>query len=276
MKYVIVITEGAADVPDEQRDGRTPLEAAAMPHAADLARAGHVGLAAMTPEGLDPTMRVSLLSLLGLNPERYGAWGEAKGATSPLPAFQERFGLRGAIATLSDEAAGLASMVGWDRLDVGAHRRGGETDDRAIGRAAVAAIKKHDLVCCFVESPGAASEQGDWDGKVAALEGIDRDLIGPVATRLARFGDPGEEAGAEGWRMLVMPLRSALVSTRTYDPMPVPFLLAGSWVRSAVERPFTEAGGVGSDLRITRGEELVEYFLRGGLAHVPKGAPARG
>lgn len=42
--------------------------------------------------------------------------------------------------------------------------------------------------------------------------------------------------------------------------------MAGHKVRSVLQRPFTEASAHESDLHITHGHELMEYFLRSGLS----------
>jgi 2,3-bisphosphoglycerate-independent phosphoglycerate mutase len=68
--------------------------------------------------------------------------------------------------------------------------------------------------------------------------------------------------------LLVLPDHYTLVSTRKHDATPVPFLLAGAWVKSMVQRAFNEPSANQSDLDIADGHELMEYFLRGGLANV--------
>lgn len=103
---------------------------------------------------------------------------------------------------------------------------------------------------------------------MASIEAIDSEVVGPIARRLDRCGDPAVDPAAEGWRLLVMPDHFTLVGTRKHDATPVPMLMAGAWVRSVVERPFSERAGAESDLAVDPGHELMEYFLRGGLAHV--------
>jgi 2,3-bisphosphoglycerate-independent phosphoglycerate mutase len=71
MKYVVCVPDGAADEPVEELGGRTPLEAAAMPHLAALAAVGEVGLAATIPPGFPPGSDVGNLSILGYDPARY-------------------------------------------------------------------------------------------------------------------------------------------------------------------------------------------------------------
>ena len=49
MKYLVLVPDGCADEPLAELDGRTPLEAARMPHLAALAARGEVGRAAVIP-----------------------------------------------------------------------------------------------------------------------------------------------------------------------------------------------------------------------------------
>jgi 2,3-bisphosphoglycerate-independent phosphoglycerate mutase len=194
-------------------------------------------------------------------------WGQ--GLRPNLPLFKDRYGLRGAMTTAVDLLAGIASLIGWDRLDVPGATSYHDNDYAGQGRATVAALDDYDIVCCHVESPDEAGHQGDWKTKVAAIEAIDRHVVGPVAERLRRCGDPESESAAPGWRLLFLPDHFTLVSTRKHDATPSPFLLAGAWVRSAVQRPYSERSAAQSDLCVDPGDQLMEYFLRGGLARVP-------
>lgn len=215
----------------------------------------------------------------GLRPANL-AWIWGGGTPPSLPTFRERFGLRGAMITSTDLLAGIGAHLGWERLRVPSTTTAGDPDYAAHGRAACLAIDRFDLVCCHVAAPAEAALRGDWRAKVASLEAIDRDLIGPVFQKLRTYGDPEADPGSQGWRLLVLPDAATLVSTRRHDPTPVPFAMAGSWVRSLVKRSFSEANAQQSDLHIAEGHELMEYFLRGGQATVrgrtaPGGSGAR-
>ena len=54
MKYVIVLTDGAADYPVAALGDRTPLEAANTPNIARLARNGISGLVKTVPDSVKP------------------------------------------------------------------------------------------------------------------------------------------------------------------------------------------------------------------------------
>jgi 2,3-bisphosphoglycerate-independent phosphoglycerate mutase len=183
-------------------------------------------------------------------------WGE--GRKPNMPSFQSRFGLRGAMITAVDLLAGIASFIGFDRLDVPGQTSYHDTDYAAAGRHAIAALEHYDLVVVHVEAPDEASHAADAATKVAAIQAMDQHIVGPITAHLnAHFrGDH---------RILYLPDHYTRVSTRKHDPTPVPFILAGAHVHNVVQRPFTEKNAAAGDLHIAYGHELMEFFLRSGL-----------
>ncbi len=204
----------------------------------------------------------------GLRPANM-AWIWGQGTRPLMPAFQERFGLRGAMITAVDLLAGIARLIGWERLHVPGVTSYHDTDYAAQGRATCEALEKFDIVCCHVEAPDECSHQGDWKTKVAAIEAIDAKVVRPVMQRLMAFGDAESDPKAEGWRMIILPDHYTLCSTRKHDATPVPFAMAGSWVHTHRSGPFTEAACHAADLKVQNGHDLMEFFLRGGMP--PKG-----
>ncbi len=71
MKFAIIIPDGCADEPQESLDGKTPLEAADLPHMDAIAAAGVVGQANHVPRSLPPGSDVANLSLLGYDPLKH-------------------------------------------------------------------------------------------------------------------------------------------------------------------------------------------------------------
>ena len=182
-------------------------------------------------------------------------WGQGTGPR--LPSFESRYGLKGAMITAVDLLAGIAQLIGWDRLDVPGQTSYHDTDYVAAGQHAIAALDDYDLVCVHIEAPDEASHAADAPTKIAAIEAIDQHVVGPIRESLDRF--------APDWRLMVLPDHHTLVSTRKHDPTPVPVLFCGKNVKHVVDRRFTEPNAKQADLHITRGHELMEYFLSGGL-----------
>lgn len=109
-------------------------------------------------------------------------WGQ--GVFPSLPTFESRFGLRGAMTTAVDLLAGIAALIGWERLSVPGLTGWHDNDYAAQGAASVAALDRFDLVCCHVEAPDEAAHQANPTIKTAAIEAIDRHCVGPILDRL--------------------------------------------------------------------------------------------
>lgn len=71
MKYLIVLTDGAADEPLEALGNRTPLEAAKLPNIDFLASRGTVGMVRTIPPGMSPGSDTANLSVMGFDPVKY-------------------------------------------------------------------------------------------------------------------------------------------------------------------------------------------------------------
>ncbi len=186
------------------------------------------------------------------------------GAAVELEAFASRHGVAGALASADATALSLAEALGIEtqRIDDEPER-----EISALAEAAIRALDRRDVALVRTTHSRRLRDLGDDVGLAAHLAEVDKGLIGPLVDRLAQEGSA--EAGGGGWRLLVAGDLGA-------DPheTPAPFLLAGDWVRSIVERPFTEAGAAESDLIVDPGCDLMEYALRSGLksAMTPRGA----
>ena len=71
MKYVIILPDGASDEPLPQLGGRTPLEAAHIPHMDSVAQQGRLGRVVTIPDGFGAGTDVGTLTLMGYDPRRY-------------------------------------------------------------------------------------------------------------------------------------------------------------------------------------------------------------
>jgi 2,3-bisphosphoglycerate-independent phosphoglycerate mutase len=104
VKYVVFVPDGCADVPLDELDGRTPLEAARMPRLAALARRAEVGRAAVIPAGLPPGSDVGNMAILGFDPARYHT-GRApiEAAAMGVELAPDEVAYRCNLVTLSDD-----------------------------------------------------------------------------------------------------------------------------------------------------------------------------
>lgn len=104
MKYIIILTDGAADYPCEKLGGKTPLDVAEKPYMDYFANHGELFLVKTVPDGLKPGSDVANLSVFGYDPKIYYT------GRSPLEAASIGVNLgdndvsfRANLVTLSDE-----------------------------------------------------------------------------------------------------------------------------------------------------------------------------
>jgi 2,3-bisphosphoglycerate-independent phosphoglycerate mutase len=178
-------------------------------------------------------------------------WGLGKKPS--LASFESIHGIKGAMITAVDLLRGLASLVGWDRIEVPGATGYTDTDYAAKGRYAIEAIDKYDLVCVHVEAPDEASHEGDLGKKVVALEEIDTHIVGPVLEKLKSTG--------EDFRILVTPDHPTYISTKTHTHGNVPFTICGSGITPDDQTVYCEKSCAQSGLEKLPGDTLMKYFI---------------
>ena len=178
-------------------------------------------------------------------------WGQ--GQRCQLEPFSQRFALAGALIAGTDLIKGLARLVGWEIIDVPGATGYLDTDYQAKGQAAVEALNEYDLVTVHIEAPDEASHNGDAKAKLAALEAIDKSIVGPVLEELRKD---------KHWRILICPDHPTPVRLRTHVAKSVPFALAGEKINGVLADNFTEANAEAADLHIENGWDLMEYFIK--------------
>jgi 2,3-bisphosphoglycerate-independent phosphoglycerate mutase len=203
-------------------------------------------------------------------------WG--LGGAPHLTPFFELHGKRGAMITAVDLLRGLATLIGWRRIEVPGATGYLDTDYAAKGRYAVEALgcgaavpaaqakaggtpapqllgqppSDIDLVCVHVEATDEASHEGNAAAKVKALEEIDRHIVAPIHEALKRHGD---------YRILVTPDHPTPLRTKTHSRGDVPFALAGHGVVPDAASAYDDPTAGRSSLAFDEGWRLMGHFL---------------
>jgi 2,3-bisphosphoglycerate-independent phosphoglycerate mutase len=184
------------------------------------------------------------------------AWLWGQGHAPNMPTFVDKFGVsRGCMITGVDLLRGLAVLLGWENHEVEGMTSFHDTNYKQQGIDTAEMLDRYDIVVSHVEAPDEASHQADYKTKVASIEHIDEFVVGPVLEKLKTFPQ---------WRILVMPDHPTNIGTRKHGYAPPCFEMAGTGVHELRRGPFNEKNSVASGLKIDRGYELMEYFLRGG------------
>ncbi|MDR2116100.1 MAG: cofactor-independent phosphoglycerate mutase [Planctomycetaceae bacterium] len=184
-------------------------------------------------------------------------WGI--GQKPQLPLFTNQFSstpIRGAMITAVDLLRGIASLIGWEIIDVPGITGYIDTDFAAKGNYAAETLKTHDLVCVHIEATDEAGHEGSVEKKIKALEDIDAQVVPPILEALKSHGD---------WRLFISPDHPTPAAIKTHTSDYVPWLLAGSDITpSTASAPsYNEETARHSNFRYDNGWEMLgQLFIR--------------
>lgn len=103
MKYVIILTDGAADYPVPELGNKTPFEAANTPTMDFFAKNGMCGIVKTVPEGMSPGSDTANLAVMGYNPRVcYTGRSPLEAVSLGIKMDADDVALRCNLVTLSD------------------------------------------------------------------------------------------------------------------------------------------------------------------------------
>lgn len=181
-------------------------------------------------------------------------WGQGKQVD--MPAFQERWGVKGAVISAVDLIKGLGRAMDLEVIEVPGATGWIDTDFSGKAAAALKALKKKDFVFVHLEVTDEAGHKGDHATKVKGIEEIDAKVLGPIL------------AGLEGqdFRLLVVPDHATPLELRTHTAEPVPYMIYDS--RGAEQagfepsqKPYDEASASSTGAHLKEGWRLMESFI---------------
>ncbi len=188
---------------------------------------------------------------LGDNPAN-AIWLWGQGIKPQLPSFKELYGLNGSIISAVDLVNGIGRLAGLEVISVPGVTGYYDTNYRGKAEYALKSLKEKDFVFIHVEAPDEASHNGDLQAKIAAIEAIDRDIIGTI---LNHFG-PHDDI-----RILVLPDHPTPVELRTHTSHPVPFVMYGKGIASDGQIAYNERSAERTQVIFDNGQALMERFI---------------
>ena len=189
---------------------------------------------------------------LGENPAT-SIWLWGQGQKPIIDRFKTLYGITGAAITAVDLVRGLGKLIGWKIIEVPGATGWVDTNYEGKAQAAADALDKVDIVVVHIEGPDEAGHNGDYKNKVYALEQIDEKIVNPLLKKLNTF---------DAWRIMVLPDHPTPVSVKTHTSSPVPFVMSGTGIAKTGMENFTEDQAAKTGLKIDRGYQLMEYFLK--------------
>ena len=179
-------------------------------------------------------------------------WGD--GSKPQLPAFREKYGVRGAMISAVDLLKGIGICAGLRSIDVAGATGNIHTNFDGKAAAAIQALTQDgdDFVYIHVEAPDECGHRGETENKVRSIELIDEKIVGPLMRALE--GQPHS--------ILVLPDHPTPLAIRTHSGDPVPYILyrtggTGSGLA------YTEANAASAGVFGEPGHTLMDRFLAG-------------
>ncbi len=178
-------------------------------------------------------------------------WGQ--GTKPDLPLFKTKFGIAGSIISAVDLVNGIGRLAGLEIIDVPGVT--GYYDTNYLGKAeyALSSLKKKDFVYIHIEAPDEAGHSGDLKAKIAAIERIDKDIVGTVLNHF----DANDDV-----RILLLPDHPTPVELRTHTSDPVGFIMYGKGIPKDGSPDYSERTAKEKGLKFKSGEALMECFIK--------------
>ena len=165
-----------------------------------------------------------------------GIWFWAEGTAVALPNFVERYGHGGSVISAVPLVHGIGALTGLKPVTV--EGATGEVDTNYAGKlqAAKDALAGGDeFLCLHLEAPDESTHNGSLPDKLLAIHQLDSLIVEPLLQWL--------QEQKMAYRLLLLSDHKTLMSTRTHDGDPVPFLLYDSTAPRSGGLSYTEANG---------------------------------
>ncbi|MCG9969783.1 cofactor-independent phosphoglycerate mutase [Pelotomaculum terephthalicicum JT] len=179
-------------------------------------------------------------------------WGQGK--KQALPRFFDKYGLTGSVISAVDVIKGIGICAGLEVIEVEGATGNIHTNFRGKVMAAMDELRKgKDFVYIHVDAPDEAVHQGELANKVRAIEEVDK-MLAELLKGLSQFKD---------YKIMLLPDHPTLMRTRTHSSNPVPFVIYTNGINTNNKiTSYNEETAEQSDLIISKGHELMDYFIK--------------
>ncbi len=189
----------------------------------------------------------------GKNPAN-SIWFWGQGTRPALENFRERYGLSGGMVSAVDLLKGIAIGAGMKSVDVEGATGTLSTNFEGKAKAATELLDNGcDFVFVHLEAPDECGHQGDLEGKIKAIELVDKKILGPVYEHL--------KASGEDFAIMVMPDHFTPVSILTHSREPVPYLMYSSKRALSAGGDYNEKAAAESGIYYDKPWELTNKFF---------------
>lgn len=177
-------------------------------------------------------------------------WGQ--GTRAALPAFEEKYGIKGAVISAVDLLKGIAKSAKMESIDVDGATGYIDTNFEGKTAAAIKALETNDYVYVHIEAPDECGHRCEAENKVKAIELIDEKVVAPIISALE----------GTDFRMMILPDHPTPIATATHSSDPVPFMIYDSTEKKDGVSTFTEKNAAETGIFVSHGPSLINQLIK--------------
>jgi 2,3-bisphosphoglycerate-independent phosphoglycerate mutase len=144
-------------------------------------------------------------------------WPWSPGHRPAMRTLQESYGIKGAVISAVDLLYGIGVYAGMTPIKVEGSTGLYDTNYEGKARAAVDALREHDLVYLHIEASDEAGHEGNADLKIRTIESLDQRVVRAIMHDTAAMTEPVAIA--------LLPDHPTPCELRTHVHDPVPFMI---------------------------------------------------
>ena len=187
----------------------------------------------------------------GLNPVT-SVWFWGEGRKPLLDEFYSLRGLKGAVISAVDLIKGIGIGAGMQSIDVEGATGTLSSNFDGKAQAGIEALKENDFLYVHLEAPDECGHQGDYNGKVRAIELIDEKIVTPIVKYLKN--------NEIDFKIAILPDHATPIVKKTHVSDPVPYLIYDS--QNEIDGvALTEENATSTKNTLPSGVALVEKLL---------------
>jgi len=179
-------------------------------------------------------------------------WPWSPGRKPHFVSFSEKYaGKKGAVISAVDVIIGIAQCAGMDVIRVPGATGFIDTNYEGKARAAIEALKDHDLVYLHLEAIDECSHLGDLNLKKQAIAEFENRIVAPVMKAFE----------GKGVTFAVLPDHPVPLHLRKHTRTPVPVAICGDHIQPDAVEAYSEADAPNGALGFMNGEQFMRKVM---------------
>lgn len=181
-------------------------------------------------------------------------WPWSPGYKPAMPTLKEMFGIeKSAVISAVDLIQGIGVYAGMDMIKVEGATGLYNTNYEGKAKAAVDALKDHDLVYLHIEASDEAGHEGDVELKTRTIEYLDQRVVKYILEETAKMDEPVAIA--------ILPDHPTPCAIKTHTREPVPFTIYKPGDEPDQVKVYDEYDPKNGAFGLLKGDEFIREFL---------------